>query len=216
MKDLYNLEKTKEKDSQAAALDDELLKEAKEIERENFEKTKKARKMLEEAEMKQKLTTDEIRMQNEKLEHAKEEAIATYENAEKAKELGATLKCEEDAFDPFGKAKAAFARWTGRNRAADQEIEKMKSKEREDIILDESTSSSSIKLAKDADMLPEEANTNEELKKILGTVKRINKETDVQTKESKKQETNLQDIMKASELAKKSTKEADKTLNDDL
>lgn len=215
MKKSYDINKAVEqKTALMEEISDEAVQEAKEIEEANYKKAKKARKELEKAEQKQKMTTEEIRKQNEKLAHGKKSAIGTLKGAEKAKAQAIALEEEKNAFDILAPAKSKVKRWNAKDTKGLGEAENMESRDKKEM-----TSKSAEKEEKLGDLggeLSEEAKANEELGKIFKSVKRINKETDVQKGENKKEETNLQDIMKVSKRAKKSTKEADEKLQKNL
>ncbi|KAM0680581.1 hypothetical protein GINT2_001274 [Glugoides intestinalis] len=216
MKDPYDLRKAQDKKmTMEARLEEDLKRKANKIEVDNNKLAINARKKLEKAEKMQKRTTTNMSKQNEKLLLAKEETFKIHQEAEDAKARAIALEKEKDAFDPFSSFKTAFSTWSEKDTDGDKEIEKMKHNQK-NFEYNEFDEYSGISEVISDDGKTIEAKTDEELKRILQSVRRINKETDVQTKVGEKEETNLQDIMKASEYAKKSIGEADDRLRKDL
>lgn len=214
MKDPYDLRKAQNKKmALEASLEEDAKRKANKIEVDSNKLAMNARKKLEKAEKMQKKTTTNMLKQNEKLLVAKEETFKIHQEAEDAKARAVALEKEQDGFDPFSSLKTGFTTWAEKDTEGEQAIERMKEKQFESNEWDEYSGINEI-VSDDGRTI--EAKTNEELKKILQSVRRINKETDVQSKVGEKQETNLQDIMKASEYAKKSIGEADDRLRKDL
>lgn len=197
------------------SIEEDAKKEAVKIEGRTYDKTKAARMKLEKAAMTQKGTTDEIRKMNESLEGAKESGIKTYENAKKAKWQATKLSKENNAFNPVSGMQAKAAGWMEKDANADREIAEIKGrKNKNSKVGKETDSSTGMKVKFGKANFAEEKKTNDELSRILETVEGINKETNVQKKEGEKQSTNLQDILKTTEHAKKATDDANSKLKD--
>lgn len=194
---------------------DEEAKKAEKIERDNLQKSKLARKKLEKAEQKQKLTTDEMRRQNEKLENARQSAFRTYENAEEANRKVTELEKERSGFGMFASARAKVSNWAGEDAAARRDVEEMMNRTFEEGKEGTDTQSMSIKID-EKEEVKGEGKTNEELKRILKAAKNINKETEIQSKEGKKEETRLKDILKTTKYAEDPAKKATEKLEKDV
>ncbi len=196
------------------SIERDVKKKAKNIEKKSYEKTKEARLRFEKAHETQKGTTQRIRMMNENLAEAKGSGVKAYENAKKAKQQATILSNEKNAFNPLANAQSKFTNWKENDKLADEEIEKIengKTSSDEGHGTDDQDESSNLLGEGNFD---EERKTNEELNKILATAKSINRENAVQKNEGKKQKTNLKDIEKTAEYAKKETEGATHKLND--
>lgn len=211
--DLENVEKKTKKSAVADELDKKIEQKAEEMERENYERARDARMKLEKAEERQKKTTDEIRRQNEKLENARQNAFSVYEHAGEAERQAVTLDKDANAFDPLAAAKIKYVNWANQDTQADEDIEKMKNRT---FGGDEPQEASMESFKQKGEYVKGEKETNKELFKILKSVKGIQKETDIQSKEGEMQETKLKDIMKTNDYAGRKIKKADKRLKDNL
>lgn len=218
MDDPYNIEDIDQQNKPKIEQEiDEEAKKAEEIERGTHQKTKLARKKLEKAEQKQKLTTDEMRRQNEKLEEARQSAFKTYENAEEANRKVTELEKERSGLGMFASARAKISNWAGGDAAARRDVEEMKGRTFEDGSSEAQPASTKIEeKGKVNEGVKGEKETNEELERILKTVKNINKETEIQSKEGKKEETRLKDIMKTTKYAEDPAKKATEKLEKDV
>lgn len=208
MRDPYERKQAEKQTGLMEEIEEEAERQTEKIEEENRQKTWEARKSLEKAAQKHRMTTEEMQRQNETLENARKEGFATYKHAEKAKAQAAELEHRENAFDVLASAKVKGAQWMGRDRAAEADVEQM---EQRKFSEDEEPSSQQMERVSG-----EAEGTDKNLQAILKNVRDIRKESARQSKETKKQETRLGDIMKTSEYAKKAAKDADERLRKNL
>lgn len=192
------------------SIESQAEKEAVEIEKGSYNKTKAARLKLEKAAEKQKGTTNEMRMANENLEEAKKAGIKTYSHAKKARMQATELSNEQNAFNPLAGAQTKVSKWMDKDAQADEDINRIANRTKDDNDL-EDNNNEEVNVFKGGSF-KEEKQTNQELNKILNVVKGIEKETSVQKNEGQKQKTNLEDILKTAEYSKKETEFANEKL----
>lgn len=185
--------------------------EAVKTEKENYKKAKAARLKLEKAADVQKGTTNEIRKATANLGVADKSGIKAYENAKHAKQQANQLISEQNAFNPLANTQAGMKGWMENNAKADASIEEIKKRLNQDS-KEEEHSASTVSEINFGGKFDEEKQTNKELGKILQTVKQIDKETEIQKKEGEKEATQLKDIGKTAEYAKKEADLANKKL----
>lgn len=214
MNDPYTSEmKAHKQSSLEAELDNDTANKAKEIEQQNYKKAHAARKKLQEAEAVHKQTTKELELQNEKLENVKHSKIA--EEADKARENAIKFENEKNAFNPLSGAACAFKQF--KSDMNDGKVRRM-SHDNNDVGIGMEASEDSVthaELKDNSNATKEEKTTNDELRKMLKSLKNIKKENKIQSMHSKKQESNLTEILKTSEDAKKSVKKTENMLKKD-
>ncbi|KAI4292658.1 hypothetical protein PAPHI01_1932 [Pancytospora philotis] len=234
MKDLYNVDqalkqkaaKKKKEASDGEALqsevDKEILAAAERTEAQNYKKAHAARLKLESAAELQKGTTEEMHRQGEKITHAKKSALKVHKNAEGADELADTIEKESHLFNfgvPFW---GGIKKWWSKNRKEKKDVGAI-----EQTMGSQSAGSQSEQAeaseeseyegnAQTEEYVPGEAKTNEELGRILHSVRHINKTANKQSKMAKEQETDLRDINVLNEYSKKKVDKTDSKLKKGL
>lgn len=182
---------------------------AREIEKNNKKKAKSARLRLEKAAEVQKSTIDELKKQNEGLEYAKNDAITTFNNSNTARKKANELLNEKSIFTFAPKTRTWFDNWKENPTAAKSDIKKMKNTR--------STRKHNKDESKHVEVkgnTKEELETNLELKKLYDVTLKINKQTEEQKRESTKQKTKLNDLIKTSKYAQKELEQTGKKLDD--
>lgn len=205
----YDLDQIKKKGKSKA--EKNIEKETKKIEKETFDTAKQARIKLQKAEQKQKKTSDEIRMQNEKLDQARKEGIKTYKNVKKAEDQAVELEKGANVFDPLKGAKAKVSKWENQNYDEEQEMKNIENKTKLKIKSEETNVSKRPKIEKG-----DKNELNSELAKILQSTRNIAKETKIQSKLGEKQEVKLKDISKTIKYSDERAKKADERLKKNL
>lgn len=195
-------------------IDQNILEAAEQMEAENYKKAKAGRLKLEYAADLQKHTTDEMRSQGEKIVHAKASALNVHKGASNADKLAETIEKESHLFNfgiPFW---GGIKRWWNKNRVEENDIESMQqSMEATDAEAKEGMegygSNENEAHSGEQEYIPGQHKTDAELRKILQTVKGINKEASIQSQMAEKQKTDLQDINKINEYSKKKVDKVD-------
>lgn len=209
----YDLDKIDEKDN--SKLEKSIEKETKKVKRQTYNSAKKARERLQAAEQKQKGTTDEMRIQNEKLNKAQKEGIKTYKNVKKAENQAIELEEGASMFNPVSGVKSKMNKWGNKNTIEDEEIEKLdakyNNKKDKDVKRCKSAGDASIK-----ENLGGNGELDDELQKILLTTRNIANETKVQKKVGEKQEVKLNDLSKTIKYSDEKARKADKRLKKNL
>lgn len=219
MKDPYTIDqalkqKTKSKEGSTLQdeIDQEIVKEAERTEEMNYKKAKAARMRLEKSAEVQKGTTEEMKRQGEKITHAKKSALKVHKNAEDASQLADSIERESHMFNIGVPFLGRIKKWWSKDKKEEKEIEAVQNSVNAEDADPEKGASEESETPREQtgeEYIPGQHKTDSELFKILHSVKKINKEASVQSKEASKQKVDLYDINKINEYSKKKVDKTD-------
>lgn len=186
----------------------DVIDEATNIERQNYERAKDIRMRLDESSLKQKGTTEELMRQGETLDNAKKAAIGVNMNARRGAELTEDIEREGRIFSCELPCVRAVKKWFRGNKGDIDDIVNKKEKMEEE----EEVPGHVVFEGGEEEYIPGQRKTDEEMVGVLNGVRQIRKEANKQNKETRRQETVVRDISNINERSEKVIKDTDKEL----
>lgn len=188
--DVQQMQKTKKKKAQDS-VDAEIEHRRAMLEEENRSLIAESRKRMQEGALKQKETTAELMRQGEQLHNVSENAESVYENVKKGRKLTQDIKDEGRLFKfphIFRSIKNLFSRERRKESQLEKDIRKKKKKKHPETKVDQ-----------DVPFEDSSSDTEENMKKLLGQIRSMRKEADVQNKEMKRQELDIKHVKRLTE-----------------
>ncbi|KAM0687764.1 hypothetical protein COBT_000990 [Conglomerata obtusa] len=182
----------KKQNTKQSDLDAQILNRASRLEHQTYNESKQAREKLEQSQLKQKATTQELKAQGEKLGNIKSDAKQVNENVKEGHQLTKDIKQAGKLFGwkvPLvGRIKGYFSK----EKKMDRDMErKMRNKSVEK--LSESSEEEKVNFHKESDV-PGQEKTDEELMKIYEGLKGMKREAKDQKHILHKQKGDIADI----------------------
>lgn len=208
MKDIYSLEQIQKSKTPLEEMDDQTSNEVTEIESRNYLKAKDALSKIEKALSIQKNTTEELKLQGEKMKKIKEESINILRNAENASEVTHMIKQESSILPGIGTLIRGIKKWWKKDRRMKREVEVIKNRPERTVDIPAMDVEPFESLYEE--QIEGENKTDEQLNKILNGIRKVRTEAMTQLEIVKNQEEDIGDIDKLGDFAKKIVDETEK------